>query len=392
MRHGDLGSRDRTKFRYCHRRKGGYSGELECPCVPSLVEGCEPFDLFTEGDVLYKAMLSAIASARRNIRLESYIFKDDEVGWRFAEALAEKARTGVEIRLLIDAAGSLFRISRSLGRYMRNQGIHLRYFHRWSWRAPFRYNRRDHRKMLIVDEKQLFLGGFNIHRESSLLVYGEERWRDTHLGISGDLAVEAAELFDAFWQGNLAWTPKMVSKVSALIPNNTPFCRQPLHCLYIDSFRRVRASIYLTTPYFVPDYRTMQALIAAARRGVDCRLLVPRKSDVWLTQWAARAAYANLLRAGVHVYEYLPRMLHAKTAVVDASWAMVGTANMDYRSFFVNYELNLVTRNIDLCYELQKQFLHDLSEAEEVSFSKWVNRPWTQHIGETVGWLARRLL
>ncbi len=383
---------DKWSGRYYCRHKGVGSGEPECPCVPSLTEGHEPFELFTEGDALYKAMLSAIASARRNIKLESYIFADDEIGWHFAEALAEKARNGVEVRALIDAAGSLLRIGRSLGRYMRNHGIHLRYFHRWSWRFPFRYNRRDHRKMLIVDEKQLFLGGFNIHRESSLSIFGEERWRDTHLGISGDLAVEASKLYDAFWHGKLDRMPKMISKVSALIPNNTPLCRQPLHCLYMDGFQRAKTSIYLTTPYFVPDYRTMQALMAAARCGVDCRLLVPRKSDVWLTQWAARAAYANLLRAGVRIYEYIPRMLHAKTAVVDASWAIVGTANMDYRSFFVNYELNLVTRNIDLCYELQKQFLYDLSEAEEVSFSKWVNRPWTQHIVETVGWLARRLL
>jgi len=209
-------------------------------------------------------MLSAIASARRNIKLESYIFADDEIGWRFAEALAERARNGVEVRVLMDATASLFWSSRRLGRYMHNQGVHLRYFHRWSWRSPFRYNRRDHRKMLIVDEKQLFLGGFNIHRESSLLVYGEERWRDTHLGISGDLAAEASKLYDAFWHGKLDRMPKMVSKVSALIPNNTPLCRQPLHCLYMDGFQRAKTSIYLTTPYFVPDYRTMQALMAAA--------------------------------------------------------------------------------------------------------------------------------
>ncbi len=367
-------------------------GKSTCACVPSLIEGHESFILFTEGDTLYGSMLDSIASAQHSVRLESYIFADDEVGRRFAAALAERAMAGVKVRVLIDAAGSLFWSSRSIGRYMREHGVRVRYFHRWSWRTPLRYNRRDHRKMLIIDEKKFYLGGFNIHRESSLSVVGERRWRDTHVCISGGLAVDAAEIFDAFWPGKPGWRPKLAESVSALIPNNTPLCRGILHCLYTESFSRAAISIYLTTPYFVPDRRTMHALTAAAQRGVDCRLLVPRKSDVWLIQWAARAAYANLLKAGVRVYEYFPRMLHAKTAVVDCAWATLGTANMDYRSFFVNYELNLASRNLDLCSRLQEQFMHDISEAEEIYPSKWAKRSWGRHVTETIGWLARRWL
>ena len=364
----------------------------ESACAPHLTEGREPFILFTEGDVLYNEMLSSIASSQRSIRLESFIFADDEVGWRFAKALAESVRAGVEVNLLIDAAGSLFWGSRSMERYLHEHGAHIRWFHRWNWRVPMRYNRRDHRKLLVVDEEQLFLGGFNIHRKSSRAIFGERRWRDTHVRISGGLAVEAARMFDDFWDGKRDWLLKKAPAVSALVPNHTRACRRTLHCLYVDSFRRAVSSVYLTTPYFVPDHRTQRELSDAAGRGVDVRLLVPQKSDVWLARPAAQAAYANLLKAGVRIYEYLPRMLHAKTAVVDGKWATLGTANLDYRSFFVNYELNLVTRDRDICSGLNAQFIHDLSEAEEICSSTWVKRPWGRHVTETVGWLARRWL
>ena len=368
------------------------TGAPTCTCVPSLTVEHGPFALFTEGDVLYEAMLASIAAAQHTISLESFLFADDEIGRRFGEALVERVRAGIEVRLLIDAAGSLFWISRSLERYLREHGVRVRWFHRWSWRNPFRYNLRDHRKLLVVDGKQAYLGGFNIHRENSRAIFGEKRWRDTHVRVSGDIAVEAAELFDAFWKGKLDWLPKHESAVDALIPNNTPVCRQLLHCLYMDAFQLASKSVYLTTPYFVPDRRTQRVLKETAKRGVDVRLLVPSKNHPLFVQWAARAAYANLLRAGVRIYEYLPRMLHAKTAVVDGVWATLGSANLDYRSFFLAYELNLVSRNPDLCRQLQNQFIHDISEAEEIFQCTWAKRPWRQHVAETAGWLARRWL
>lgn len=257
----------------CCKHYAVKEGEPTCACVPRLTEGQEPFVLFTEGDVLYEAMLASIASARHRIMLETYIFADDEVGRRFAEALAERARAGIEVLLFIDAAGYLFWSSRSLEKYLREHGVRVRWFHRWSWRKPFRYNRRDHRKLLVVDGKQLYLGGFNIHRESSQAAFGKRRWRDTHLNLAGALAVKAAELFDAFWQGRLDWFTKQTSGVSALVTNRTRVCRQPLHCLYMEGFRRATKSVYLTTPYFVPDNRTNEALMEVARRGVDVRLV-----------------------------------------------------------------------------------------------------------------------
>lgn len=365
----------------------------ECDgCVPVLSPSHNTFQLFTEGDALYKEMLAAIAAAQQRVDLESYIFADDEVGWWFAEALAERVSAGIGVRLHIDAAGSLFWTSRRLKNYLRQRGVEVRWFHRWNWRSPWRYNRRNHRKLLVVDNRRAYLGGFNIHRENSRVVYGDTRWRDTHIEMQGPLALVAAQLFDAFWCGHRRWLPGTVSSEGALVHNHTLICRHRLRCVYLAAFASAKRRIYLTTPYFVPDHHTQRGLKMAAQRGVDVRLLLPRKSDVRLAQWAARSAYAGLLAAGVRIYEYLPRVLHAKTIVVDGEWAMVGTANLDYRSLFVNYELNLAMRDLDLSSKLERQFLDDLQQSERVLRTQWGNRGWKARLSETVAWIARRWL
>ncbi len=176
------------------------------------------------------------------------------------------------------------------------------------------------------------------------------------------------------------------------MPNQTRACLRRLRCSYGSLFAEARQSIRIATPYFVPDRRTQHGLVEAARRGVEVSLLVPRKSDVPVTLWAARAAYARLLAAGVRIYEYLPRMFHAKTAVMDGNWAIIGTANMDYRSFLLNYELNLFTRDGQLCRQLQAQFERDLAESAEIHLQVWAKRKWTEYFYEIIGWLSRRWL
>lgn len=352
------------------------------------------FKLYTEGDELYQDMLVSLSQARNTIRMESYLFAPDRLGWRFAEILAQCARRGVAVRLHLDAAGSLFWSTQKLERYLRRSGVRVRWFHRWSWRAPLRYNRRNHRKLLVIDQHHAYLGGFNIHRENSRELYGEQRWRDTHVRITGGLVAQACALFDNFWKGrHRRWrSPELVVGGSILLPNHNRYYRLTLHSLYMDVFSRATDSLYLTTPYFVPDRRTQAALMAAARRHVDVRILVPRKSDIWVTQWAAQAAYAALLESGVRIYEYLPRVLHAKTLVVDGSWCTIGTANVDYRSFFLNYELNLVSRDKALCHCLETHFMSDLAESVEVCQRQWAQRRWYQQLRETVAWFARRWL
>lgn len=150
--------------------------------------------------------------------------------------------------------------------------------------------------------------------------------------------------------------------------------------------------LWVTTPYFVPPAPLQRALVKAARRGVDVRVLVPKRIDIAIVQWASRAAYAGLLRGGVKVFEYRPRMLHAKVLQIDNDWATVGTANMDYRSFFINDELVLVLNNPPVCATLAKQFNSDLEQSEQVCGSKWSQRPWLSWVAEFIGWCLRRWL
>lgn len=369
------------------------TGHPGAECVPWPTGGTDNHALFVEGDDLYDAMIDSIGAAGRRVDLETYIYAGDEVGWRIGEALASQARAGVQVRMHVDAAGSLFSFSGRLERYLRQHGVVIRRFHRWRWRQPLRFYQRNHRKLLAIDGREAYVGGFNIHRESSQLVYGPQRWRDTHVRLGGALAEHASALFDAFWSGDRSWSPLSVLETGdALVPNHSRICRHQVHCLYVRLLRSAEKRLYLTTPYFVPDHRTQNELVQAASRGVDVRLLLPGKSDVPITRWAARAAYQKLLAAGIRVFEYQPRVLHAKTAVIDGAVATVGTANLDYRSLFVNYELNLFSANRSLCAALQEQFLFDLTDAVELTGPGWSKRPWSGMVGESVGWIARRWL
>lgn len=364
-----------------------------CRCAPPAVQGARHLQVLVEGDALYEAMLTSIASAQDRIRLESYIFAADEIGWRFADALAGRARAGVQVRLHIDAAGSRHWRAPALDAHLRRSGVQLRRFHRWSWRNPLRYNRRNHRKLLVIDEHEGYIGGFNIHRQSSRAIVGEQRWRDTHVRFGPLLARPAAGLFDAFWRGERSPEPAArVAGDAELVPNHTRACRLRLRCLYLALLGSARESIYLSTPYFVPDRKTQHALRDAARRGVDVRLLVPGRSDVPVAQWAGRAAYGPLLEDGVRIFEYAPRLLHAKTAVADGVRALVGSSNLDYRSFFLNYELNLYMDDPAACAALHEQFLLDLDEAREIQAGPWRARGLPDQAFEFLGWLARRWL
>lgn len=349
-------------------------------------------DLFTEGDDLFKSMLSAMELATSNIKLETYIFSNDEIGQQFVRIMTRKAQSGISVFLLVDAVGSLFQFSR-IGPELKNAGVKIQYFHRWHWRKPLSYNRRDHRKLLVIDNNKAFLGGFNIHKQSSLKYFGSQRWRDTHAMFQGSLANQAAELFEAFWRGDKRHSAITQSNaINYLVPNQSRACRQRLACIYDEALGSAKNRICLTTPYFVPDHHTQKALLDAVNRGVKVHLLVPHNSDVRIARWAANAVYARLLEAGVRIFEYLPRMLHAKVIIIDDNWASLGTANLDYRSLFQNYELNLIIRDRKLCLTLLEQFENDIKQSSIVCPKKWQQRPWVPRLAEFIGWSVRRWL
>ncbi|MEO8161075.1 MAG: phospholipase D-like domain-containing protein, partial [Arenimonas sp.] len=303
-----------------------------------------PWHVYTEGDLLYDAMLADLNAAGRSIRIESYIIASDAVGQPFVEALCAAARRGLRVRLRADHAGSYFSLSGQDIDALRQAGVDFQWSRRWSIRHPLTFNRRNHRKLAIIDDGIAYLGGFNLHAASSLRIHGIARWRDTHVRLTGKLAVAAAAIFDAAGLGaQLRAATELTVGAASLVPSSAGPSRHAWRRALRAAMRRARARIWVTTPYFVPDRSLRRDLHRAARAGVDVRLLLPAKTDVALTQWAARAAYARLLASGVRIFEYTPRVLHSKTIVIDAGWAAIGSANLDYRSMFVNDEITLTS-------------------------------------------------
>ncbi len=351
--------------------------------------------IFHEGDDLYDDMVRIIGQARQRVWMESYIFKGDRVGRRIAAALARAARRGLDVRLHIDAAGSLFLFPRRLQRRLREAGVRVRRFHRWSWRDPWRYNRRNHCKLLIVDQAFVYLGGFNIHEESSRRFHGDERWRDTHVRLDSEyLARQGAELFELFWTRRVPADlrrprPPDLLAGDMLVTNRLPRHRHAMRYLLRLGLHRAKERVYLTTPYFAPDPLTARHLVDAARRGLELRLLLPARSDIRLLQLTARHLYARFLRAGVRIFEYTPRTLHAKTMVADADWASIGSANLDFRSFLHNYEIHYVTTDSATCLALRQQFEDDLRLATEVTLDSLGRHPWWERLGGWLGWQFR---
>lgn len=351
----------------------------------------EGIDLFTEGDSVFEAMADDIRRASSSVRMETYILADDEVGRRFMDLLGESAERGVRVKLRVDSAGSFFFLPTKPVRELRRRGVQFRWCRRWQWRRPWAFNHRNHRKLLVVDRSVAYLGGFNLHRDCSQAAVGNEAWRDAHVRLTGDLARHAAEVYDAYAKGDSPPRTRRSGRYY-LVSSNALRRRLAMRRLFEHAFSRARRRIWLTTPYFVPDAHTQRQLREAAERGVDVRVITPIKTDVRLTQWAARAAYSGLLAAGVRIFEYQPRLLHAKTVVVDSHWSTIGTANLDYRSLFTNDEVNLVSRSPAMNRVLSDVYRNCLADAEELHHRPWYARGIRPRIAEFVGWLARRWL
>ncbi len=357
-----------------------------------------PFRLFVEGDDLYEAMLSAIGAAQRSIRLVTFIFSSDEIGWRFARALSAKARAGIYVSFHFDSRGAATGASADLYQHMVSAGVRLEWYHPWNWWYPSRYFQRNHRKMLIIDEQKLFLGGANIVLENARDLYGEERTRDTNVAVTGDLARQAAALFDwtlahpetAYRNPGAIKIPSIHHSVGTSLSGLYHREIARLYCLLIG--RAVRR-VWVTNPYFCPRSTVEAALLRAAKQGVDVRLLVPRNSDPPVVGWLTRSSYTQLMEAGVRIYEYLPpRKLHAKCIAIDDEWSIIGSANLDHWSLVANLELALVARDGRLANELRDAFLQDLRRSAEVEPSEWAARGVCERVLETIGWVAWKLL
>jgi cardiolipin synthase len=310
----------------------------------------ERLRVFAEGDETYDAIEAAIRAAKHHVHLEYYIFRDDGAGQRLMAALVERAKAGVEVRLLFDAVGS--RLSRASRRTLTRAGVRLAAFNpAFSGRVGQRiFNFRTHRKIVVVDGRVGFTGGVNVTDDHSAKARGPLAWRDTHLEIVGEAVHGLQRTFLENWRfasgeqksgADLdAYFPpggeaEHLVQIVASGPDDTS---RAIEALYLAAIGTAKRRVWLTTPYFVPSESLLSAIRLAGLRGVDVQLVLPAKTDSKMVDLASASFHDELLRAGVRVHLYTPRMLHAKTAVID-DLGIVGTANLDDRSMKLNFEV-----------------------------------------------------
>ena len=333
---------------------------------------------YTFGQDLYDAMLDAIASAQKRILFETYIWKGDEVGQQFKDALQEAAGRGVEVYAIYDSFANAV-VPPRFKRFGPRMQVLAYPVYSAGWRFfDLRRYGRDHRKIMVVDDEVAFVGGYNIGT-----AYATE-WRDTHVRVTGPGVWDLGRAFADFWnlhrrphhgtrplllEATPDWEPRI--RVHRNVPRLWMF---PIRGMYLEAINRASTRIWMTHAYFIPDDDFVDELTSAARRGVDVRLLVPRTSNHVVADWLSRGFYGELLAAGVRIFRFEGAMVHAKTATVDGRWSTVGTANIDRLSLTGNYEINVEIIDPDMAAEMERIFHCDLTNASELTPEEWSSR------------------
>lgn len=353
----------------------------------------------------WERMLEDCEHAQVSIDMEQYIFEHDAIGKRFMHLLEQKARAGVRVRLLCDAAGSYTLFNSVHVAHLLASGAELLFFNPIK---PWRINNysswffRDHRKVLVVDSHIGYIGGVGVHQRM-------HDWRDTQVRIEGPVVHELQYVFDQMWNRTKEGKffrfskpffgtepqngkPQTFTKYFYFLTNSPRFHQRFIYHSLIDAIRSARSHVYLTTPYFIPDLRLVRVLRLAARRGVDVRLIVPDASDHPIVDIATQSYFWIMLKAKVKIYLYRDHVLHAKTVVIDDDWASVGSANLDNLSLLLNYEANLVSTNRTFVRELKDHFLDDLQRSREVLLPEWKRRSWIRKLAEAITWPIHKFL
>jgi cardiolipin synthase A/B len=360
-------------------------------------------EILFNGDACFDSMEEAIRQARHHVHLEYYIWEPDRTGTRFRDLLCHKAREGVHVRLLLDAIGSAS-LGRRFLRPLLQAGGEVAWFNRISFSRlrPGMMNFRTHRKIVVCDGRVGFTGGMNVCDDQAASVSEERAWRDTHARLEGPVAHWLQRVFLDDWYFATGGGPNHAeyfpcdsdgaSGPWVQIVASGPDCdRYAIHKLYFAAIAAARRRVLLTTPYFVPDEAILEALVTAAMRGADVCILVPRRTDSLLVSAAARSYFDDLLRAGAHVYEYGPNMIHAKTLVVD-DMAFVGTANMDNRSFRLNFEVMVAIYDAASAELLAAAFIDDLRFAKPYTGRLAKRTPFRERLIQSTARLFSPLL
>ncbi|MBL7703217.1 MAG: cardiolipin synthase [Ferruginibacter sp.] len=344
--------------------------------------------LLLNGEEKFPELIKCIENAKHHIHLEYYIYEQDEIGSAIIELLIKKAREGVEVRFIYDDFGSPT-IKKKIEKRMREAGVEIHPFSKVHfYLLANRINYRNHRKIVIIDGQTAFTGGINVSDKYINNKKEKLYWRDTHLRIDGPGVYYLQYLFLADWGFCCDKPPKVDKQYFAeqepqkedtyvQVVGSGPDSAQPavlfaiLQAIYL-----AKEEVLITTPYFIPGDNIMDALRIAASSGLSVKLLVPGVSDSKIVNAASKANYHDLLKAGVEIYLYQKGFVHAKTMVTDGKLSMIGTANMDYRSFELNFEVNAIVYDVAFAEKLRAVFFEDIKHAKKINEKLWLNRPF----------------
>ena len=350
--------------------------------------------LLLNGEEKFPELLKCLGDARHHIHMDYYIYEQDEIGSKVIELLINKATEGVEVRFIYDDFGSPS-LKKKIVKRMEEAGIEIFPFSKVHfYLLANRLNYRNHRKIVVIDGQTGFVGGINVSDKYINNNKSELYWRDTHLRIDGPGVYYLQYLFMSDWNfcsaKNLAPKPEYFSQQVSHASNkyvqivgSGPDSEQPsvlfslLQAIYL-----AKEEILITTPYFIPGDNIIDALRIAASSGLSVKLLVPGKADSKLVNAASKANYSDVLKAGVQIYFYEKGFIHAKTLVADGKLSIIGTANMDYRSFELNFEVNAIIYDIPFAQKMRQVFFEDLKSAKKLDEKRWYKRHVFYQLGE----------
>ncbi|HEY7159781.1 MAG TPA: phospholipase D-like domain-containing protein, partial [Acidobacteriota bacterium] len=354
------------------------------------------------GENYYEAELEAIENARSSINLEAYIFQKGDAASAFLEALTNRARAGCKVNLVIDGVGS-FATWNSYFKKLIDAGGRVKWYHPLRLHLLPRFNNRTHRELIIIDGSIGFVGGAGIGDHWFKNVKGKPRWRDTMFRVEGEVVHRLQCVFAENWleaSGEILmgekYFPDLIAKgpVKAMAIGSTPSAGRSTRAriVYQTLIACAQKSIHITTPYFLPDTSLRKELVRAMKeRNVDIQIITPgKKSDHLLTRRSSRRLYGDILKAGGKIYEYKPAMIHAKILEIDGVWSVVGSTNLDHRSFGLNDEVNLIAFDPELASTLESHFVKDRAESSPVSYGEWERRPFWERLHELLGWVLER--
>ncbi|QJD69499.1 cardiolipin synthase B [Xanthomonas campestris pv. badrii] len=368
-----------------------FKREMSVLLGPAILPG-NRIDVLNNGHEIFPAMLAAIRSAQRTITFETYIYWSGEIGREFSDALSERARAGVAVRVTIDWGGSL-KMDHALVDTMTEAGVEVHRYRPLAWYNLHRVNNRTHRKLLVIDGRIGFTGGVGVADQWMGDAQDPEHWRDTHYRIEGPVVAQVQTAFNDNWiktTGRVVNGAQYYPALEAAGDSDAQlFVASPaggsesMHLMYLVAIAAACNTIDLAAAYFVPDALITRSLLEARSRGVSIRVLLPGKHiDAVSVRLASKASWEPLLQAGIEIHEYQPTMLHTKLLIIDGLLVSVGSTNFDIRSFRLNDEASLNIYDTTLAARMTEVFERDLQRAEQYTLERWRARPLRQKLGE----------